>query len=127
ATVRVGEPAGPVSDRVRELADVLPWAEATDNIAGYLWSKEAYGAMLFATAVSDLSIADALDDERFRPLMLALAREVLAQAPVRPEAFDGFDPDDLEGSIDLLVELYRGSDKSRTGIFIILLARRSKM
>jgi Asp-tRNA(Asn)/Glu-tRNA(Gln) amidotransferase A subunit family amidase len=82
--------------------------------------------MLFATAVSDLSIADALDDERFRPLMLALAREVLAQAPVRPEAFDGFDPDDLEGSIDRLVAFNRGSAKSRTGIYRDLMVRRRK-
>jgi 2-dehydropantoate 2-reductase len=126
ATVRIGEPTGPVSDRVRELVDALPWAEATDNIAGYLWSKEAYGAMLFATAVSDLSIADALDDDRFRPLMLALAGEVLAQAPVRPKAFDGFDPDDLEGSIDRLVDFNRRSAKSHTGIYRDLVVRRRK-
>ena len=35
-------------------------AKETGNILGFLWAKEAYGAMLFATAVSDLSIADAL-------------------------------------------------------------------
>ena len=49
---------------------------------GYLWAKEAYGAMLFATAVSDLAIAEALDDPAYAPLLLELAREVLAQAPV---------------------------------------------
>ena len=27
---------------------------------GYLWAKQAYGAMLFATAVSDLSIVEVL-------------------------------------------------------------------
>ncbi len=120
ATFRVGEPGGPVTERVRALVNVLPWAEATDNIAGYLWSKEAYGAMLFATAVSDLTIADALDDPAYRPLMLGLAREVLAQARaagVRPEAFDGFDPDDLEGSLDRLVVFNRGSAKARTGVY----------
>ncbi|MCY7374225.1 MAG: hypothetical protein LH461_11110 [Spirochaetaceae bacterium] len=126
ATFRVGEPAGPVSDRVRELVDALPWAEATDNIAGYLWSKEAYGAMLFATAVSDLSIADALDDGRFRPLMLALAREVLAQSPAPPESFDGFDPADLEGSIDRLVTFNRGSAKTHSGIYRDLMVRKRK-
>ena len=90
-TVRVGEPAGGLSERVVELAAALPYAEPTGNIAGYLWGKEAYGAMLYAGAVSDLSIADSLEDPRWRPLMLAIAAEVLAQAPVRPEAFDGFD------------------------------------
>jgi len=129
ATVRVGEPDGPVTARVRELAALLPWAEPTDNIAGYLWSKEAYGAMLFATAVSDLTIADALGDPRYRPLMLGLAREVLAQARaagVRPEAFDGFDPDDLEGSLERLVVFNRGSAKARTGVYRDLAVRHRK-
>jgi 2-dehydropantoate 2-reductase len=58
-TFVVGEPDGRVSERVRALAADLE-AEATDNVMGFLWAKEAYGAMLFATAVSDLSIADAL-------------------------------------------------------------------
>ena len=100
ATFRVGEPSGPVSQRVRDLVEALPWAEASDSILGYLWAKEAYGAMLFATAVSDLAIADALAVPAYRPLFVALAREVLAQSPVPPIAFDGFDPADLEGSID---------------------------
>lgn len=126
ATFRVGEPAGGMTDRVRELADVLPWAEATDNIAGYLWAKEAYGAMLFATAVSDLSIADALAEPRYRPLMLGLAREVLAQAPVTPMPFDGFDPDDLEGSLDRLVTFNRASAKSHSGIYRDLMVRHRK-
>ena len=33
----------------------------TDNILGYLWGKLAYGALLFATALTDESIADALE------------------------------------------------------------------
>lgn len=126
ATFRVGEPAGPVTDRVRELVEALPWAQATDNIIGYMWSKEAYGAMLFATAVSDLSIADALDDARYRPLMLALAREVLDQATAPPEAFDGFDPADLEGSINRLVTFNRASAKTHSGIYRDLTVRKRK-
>ena len=98
-TFRVGEPeGGAITPRVEELARALPYAEPTGNIMGFLWGKEAYGAMLFAGAVSPLSIAETLEDPRWRPLMLAIAREVLAQAPVAPEGFDGFEPDDLEGS-----------------------------
>jgi 2-dehydropantoate 2-reductase len=125
-TFRVGEPAGGLTDRVRELAAALPYAEPTDNILGFLWGKEAYGAMLYAGAVSDLSIADSLEDPRWRPLMLAIAREVLAQAPVRPEAFDGFDPDDLEGSLVRLVAFNRGSAKSHSGIYRDLMVRKRK-
>lgn len=123
---RVGELTGPVTPRVRELVEALPYAEATDNILGYLWGKEAYGAMLYAGAVSDLSIADSLEQPRWRPLMLAIAREVLAQSPVRPEAFDGFDPEDLEGSLDRLVAFNRASAKSHSGIYRDLMVRKRK-
>ena len=91
----------------------LPDAEAPRNIIGYLWAKEAYGAMLFATAVSDLSIADALAEARYRHVFVRLAHEVLAtRAGPRPEPFDGFDPADLDGSIERLVEFNRGSAKT---------------
>ena len=39
---------------------------STPNIWGYLWGKEAYGAMLFATALTNESIADALAMPRYR-------------------------------------------------------------
>jgi 2-dehydropantoate 2-reductase len=125
-TFRVGEPSGGLSERVRELAAALPYAEPTGNIMGFLWGKEAYGAMLYAGAVSDLSIADSLEDPRWRPLMLAIAREVLAQAPVHPEGFDGFDPADLEGSLDRLAAFNRGSAKSHSGIYRDLMVRQRK-
>ena len=79
--------------------------------------------MLFAGAASDLSIADHLELPQYRPLMLAVAREVLAQAPVTPLPFDGFDPDDLEGSLARLVEFNRGSAKSHSGIYRDLVVR----
>jgi Asp-tRNA(Asn)/Glu-tRNA(Gln) amidotransferase A subunit family amidase len=82
--------------------------------------------MLYAGAVSDLSIADSLAAARYRPLMLGIAREVLAQAPVRPEAFDGFDPADLEGSLARLVDFNRASAKSHSGIYRDLMVRRRK-
>jgi 2-dehydropantoate 2-reductase len=126
-TFRVGEPrGGGISPRVQALADELPYAVATDNIMGYLWGKEAYGAMLYTGAVSDLSIADSLEDPEWQPLMLAVAREVLAQAPVKPEAFDGFDPDDLPGSLSRLVTFNRTSAKSHSGIYRDLMVRKRK-
>lgn len=127
ATFRVGElDGGPITARVRELAAVLPYAEPTENVLGYLWGKEAYGAMLWAGAVSDLSIAETLERPAYRPLMLALAREVLAQAPVRVECFDGFDPHDLEGSLDRLAAFNRRSAKTHSGIYRDLAVRKRK-
>jgi 2-dehydropantoate 2-reductase len=116
----------PITDRVRELVAALPYAQATDNILGYLWGKEAYGAMMYAGAVSDLSIADSLTDPRWRPLMVAVAREVLAQAPVSAEGFDGFEPDDLDGSLDRLAAFNGRSAKSHSGIYRDLMVRRRK-
>jgi 2-dehydropantoate 2-reductase len=122
----VGELDGHESDRVTRLVRDLPDAKPTANILGYLWAKEAYGAMLFATAVSDLAIADALAEPRYRSLFVRLAREVLAVAPVPVEAFDGFDPGDLDGSVDRLVEFNRRSAKTHSGIYRDLAVRRRK-
>ena len=122
--LHVGELDGRPSDRVRLLVADLPDAEPTDNIMGYLWAKEAYGAILFATAVSDLSIADALEEPRYRSLYVRLAREVLAAATAPPESFDGFEADDLEGSIDRLVAFNRRSAKSHSGIYRDLAVRK---
>jgi 2-dehydropantoate 2-reductase len=126
ATFRIGELDGHASTRVEALAAEIDDAEATANVLGYLWSKQAYGAILFATAVSDLSIADALADDAYRPLFVALAGEMLDAAPVAPQPFDGFDPADLEGSIERLVEFNRRSSKTHSGIYRDLAVRHRK-
>ncbi len=127
ATFRVGElDGGTITPRVRELADVLPYAQPTGNVLGYLWGKEAYGAMLWAGAVSDLPIAETLERPEYRPVMVAIAQEVLDQAPVPVESFDGFVPDDLEGSLDRLAAFNRRSAKTHSGIYRDLVVRKRK-
>lgn len=127
ATFRVGELAGgEITARVRELASALPYAEPTDNVLGYLWGKEAYGAMLWAGAVSDLSIVETLEHPAYRAVMVAIAAEVLAQAPVTVESFDGFVPDDLPGSLDRLAAFNRKSAKTHSGIYRDLMVRKRK-
>jgi 2-dehydropantoate 2-reductase len=121
----VGETDGRRSDRVEALARDLR-AEATQNILGYLWSKQAYGAMLFATAVSDLPIADALAEPRYRALFVSLGEEMLQEAPVEPAPFDGFDPADIEDSIERLVAFNRRSAKTHSGIYRDLAVRHRK-
>ena len=126
-TFRVGElDGGVITPRVLDLAEALPYARPTDNVLGFLWGKEAYGAMLWAGAVSDLTIVEHLEDPRYRPVMIAVAREVLAQAPVRVEGFDGFDPDDLEGSLGRLADFNRNSAKKYSGIYRDLVVRKRK-
>jgi 2-dehydropantoate 2-reductase len=143
-TVAVGEAFGPRDSRLSPRAlrirdmwrDFDERAIATANIFGYLWAKEAYGAMLFATALTNDSIADALADPGYRELYVALAREVLAVAlaqGVHPESFDGFDPaaylpDAPAGaasrSLDDLVAHNRKSAKTHSGIWRDLAVRK---
>ncbi len=113
-------------------------AIVTPNIWGYLWGKEAYGAMLFATALTNESIADALAMPRYKNLYVALAREILAVARARgvaPEAFDGFDPsaylptasdDAAAASLDALVAHNRKSAKTHSGIWRDLAVRKRR-
>ena len=80
-TFQIGELDGQISPRLLSLQQALSaWGnvQTTDNIWGFLWGKQAYGAMLFATALSNDSMADAIDGHR--RLMIELAREVLAVA-----------------------------------------------
>ena len=82
--VVLGELDGRITPRVEALRQTLldfdDRAVVTSNIWGYLWGKEAYGAMLFATALTNESIADCLALPAYRELFIALAREVLAVA-----------------------------------------------
>ena len=139
--VMIGEAFAPgITARVLAIRDA--WrdfderATATDNLWGYLWGKEAYGAMLFATALTNDSIADGLARPEYRAVYIALAREILAVAiarGVRPEAFDGFDPNAYlpdappgaaDRSIDGLVAHNRKSAKTHSGIWRDLAVRK---
>jgi 2-dehydropantoate 2-reductase len=138
--VVVGEIDGRETERANAIRDA--WldfdrdAMVTPNIWGYLWGKEAYGAMLFATALTNESIADALANPEYRDLYIALAREILTVALARgvtPEAFNGFDPGAYlpnaplgaaERSIDDLVVFNRRSAKTHSGIWRDLAVRK---
>lgn len=140
--VVVGEVDGSLTPRIREIHALYrlfePDAVLTENIQGYLWGKLAYGALLFATALTDASIADALASERHRPLLVALAREVMRVARargIRPEAFDGFDPGAFApeaplaaamASLDRLVVFNRASAKTHSGVWRDLAVRKRR-
>ena len=63
--------------RMHALLSVFePNAVLTDNIWGYLWGKLAYGAMLFATALTHDSMSDNFADPRRFVVFDRLAREV---------------------------------------------------
>jgi 2-dehydropantoate 2-reductase len=137
--VVVGETDGQLTPRARRLHDLLlrfdDRAVLTTNIWGYLWAKLAYGAMLFATALTSESMADCFASRAQRPLFKALAQEILGvadRAGIRPEPFDGFDPaaygsdEGAERSLDALEDHNRRSAKSHSGIWRDLAVRRRK-
>ena len=140
--VVVGELDGVMSERLAALHRLFqqfdPAAITTPNIWGYLWSKLIYGAQLFATALTDDSIADALATERFRPVLTRLAHEVVGVSRaegVRLEAFNGFDPsaflpeasaDETRRSFDAMVAFNRKSAKSHSGIWRDLVVRKRR-
>jgi len=140
--VVVGELDGRSSERLEWLLALLrtfePNAITTENIWGYLWGKMGYGAMLFASALCDDSIADVLDSREARPILDELAAEVLAVARaegVTPLGFNGFDPvafgpDGDAGaraaSYEAMVTHNRGSAKSHSGVWRDLAVRKRK-
>ncbi len=140
--VVVGELDGTRSDRIVAVHALFrefePDAVLTGNVWGYLWAKLGYGAVLFATALTDASIADVLDSAEHRPRLIELGREVMRVAiarDVRPEPFDGFDPaaflpDAPEpaaaASLDRLVAFNRNSAKTHSGVWRDLAVRKRK-
>jgi 2-dehydropantoate 2-reductase len=140
--VVVGELDRQITPRLQALhrafLDFDDRAMMTPNIWGYLWSKLSYGALLFATALTNDSIADALASPAHREMYIALAREPLRVAQARgvtPEAFDGFDPGAFMAgadpaisnqSLDRLVEFNRGSAKTHSGVWRDLTVRKRR-
>jgi 2-dehydropantoate 2-reductase len=140
--VVVGELDGRRTARIEKVHRLLCTFDAdavlTDNIWGYLWSKLIYGALLFATALTDDPIADVLEATRYRRLLVALGQEIAAVAAaerVRLERFDGFDPaaftagaapGALERSFADMVAFNRRSAKSHSGIWRDLAVRKRR-
>lgn len=140
--VVVGEIDGAIRPRTRQMHALLrllePEAVLTDNIDGYLWGKLAYGAMLFATALTHDSMADNFADPRRFAVFARLAREVMAVAQargVKPVGFDGFDPAAFapgagepaaHASIAALAQFNRHTAKTHSGIYRDLAVRRRR-
>ena len=140
--VVVGEIDATIQPRTRAMHERLqifePNAVLTDNIWGYLWGKLAYGAMLFATALTTESMTENFADPRRTIVFETLGREVMAVAAARgvtPVGFNGFDPaafaaaatpEKARASIAALAEFNRHTAKTHTGIYRDLAVRKRK-
>ena len=140
--VVIGEQSGQLTEQAKRLHVILKHfdeaAILSPNVFGYLWSKLGYGALLFATAVTNDSIADALNRHEDRALYTELGREVMRVAlahNVTPEAFNGFDPaaflpaaSDMQAqtSLNEMVAFNRRSAKTHSGIWRDLAVRKRR-
>ncbi len=140
--VVVGEIDGSIRLRTEDMFGLLqifePNAVLTNNIWGYLWGKLAYGAMLFATALTpDSMAANFADPNRFE-IFNRVGREVMAAAHARgitPIGFNGFDPaafapdasvERSRTSVKALAEFNSTSAKTHSGIWRDLAVRKRK-
>jgi 2-dehydropantoate 2-reductase len=142
ATVALGELDGRATARAADYHRLLqlfePDAVHTPNIWGYLWGKLGYGAILFATALTDASMSDNLASEPHFSVFHRLGREVMAvalQQGVTPLGFNGFDPvafmpDAPEAlarrSVADMAEFNRHTAKTHSGIWRDLAIRKRK-
>jgi len=140
-SVYLGELDGRRSRRIEELRQLLShWGtvHVTENIWGYLWGKMGYANMIYATALTDDTMATIID--QYRPLMVELATEIYEVAHregVVPEPFDDVEPAlyyprerrdaaAIQRSLDALVERRRRDRKEKSGIWRDLAVRHWK-
>ncbi len=139
--VVVGELNGAITTRLEEIGaafrDFDEDTIITKDLWGYLWGKEAYGAMLFVSALTNEPIADALADPSYRDLYIRAAQEILevaTQIGVEARGFNGFEPaafvakdtDRINRSLDTLVAFNRVSAKTHSGIWRDLAVRKRR-
>lgn len=142
AAVAVGELDGRLSARAQDYLRLLQIFDAgaviTPNIWGYLWGKLGYGAILFATALTNASMSDNLGSQRHFAVFQGLGREVMAVARARGVqalGFNGFDPaafmpeaDETAArrSVADMEEFNRHTAKTHSGIWRDLAVRKRK-
>ena len=140
--VMLGELDGVLTERVRALHALMrifdPAAETTLDIMGFLWGKLGYGALLFATALTDESICDALSLLEARPLYRRIAGEATRVAHslgVTPRGFNGYEPEAFgsggsleaqDASFAAMVAHNAKSAKTHSGIWRDLAVRKRK-
>jgi 2-dehydropantoate 2-reductase len=138
----IGELDGARTPRIEALHALVrrfePNAVVTDNIMGYLWGKLGYGALLFATALTNASICDALAALEPRPMYRRLAGEAVAVAQaldVKPLGFNGYDPEAFaanatdtaaDASFAAMVAHNANSAKTHSGIWRDLAVRKRR-
>ncbi len=132
--LQVGELDGNITPRVEALADLLgSFAPTfvTANIWGYLWSKLCLGSLLFATALVDAPVFEAVRRPGTQVALYRLVQEALSvplALGVDLEDLHGFRPRDYlgpdpAGALEPLARMYEGQTKVKTGVWRDLAVR----
>ncbi len=123
ATLLVGELDNLDTERAGLLASHIAGALLTQRISGVLQSGLAQDAVLAVTGLSDRPAAAVLGDPTYRPLLLEVARQVLAGAAVPAAPAGGFDPADLPGSLARLEQASLRSANPHSEVYLDLAVR----
>ncbi len=140
--VVIGEIDGRSRPRTVELHRMLmhfePNALLTDNIWGYLWSKLALAAMLFATALNNEGMDVNIGDTKRAAVFETLGREVMNVAHARgvtPVGFTNFEPlafmpgatdEETRGAIALLAHRWDNNAKKHSGFWRDMAVRKRR-
>jgi 2-dehydropantoate 2-reductase len=133
----LGELNGRISPRIerlqRALSAFLP-VHLTNNIWGYLWSKQIYGSIQCATALTNLHIYEVVQIPEVRSVLGDLVREaiqVLKALGISLESLNKFEPSLFQDSRDeeavrRIADAVRVQSKTKTGIWRDIAVRKRK-
>ncbi len=124
----VGALDGRASDRLQQVANLLSRAvptHLTDNVWGYIWTKQIYSCLLVATALVDAPSSEMLRPEWAKRIFVAImgeAAEAALAEGIHLETYDGLDPkrmlvragQELSKAFEMLPS---GSAKGNSGIW----------
>lgn len=139
----LGEMDGTISPRLIRLAKELKGLdhlELSDNVFGYLWGKLGYADILAATSLTNETMADIFDNQRYRVMLMNLASEILEVAVkegIPLPVFDDWDPGDayprenrdiekMNRQLDIHVKRLRTYTKVHSGIWRDIAVRHRK-
>lgn len=136
----IGELDGSLTPRLAALQQDLrhfePDVIQSEALNGWLWGKLGYASLLFAQAVGQKGIADCLAREDIRPVLIALASEIVLVAEaegIALKGFNGFDPhafragasqQSLSKTFADMVAFNRPNTKTHSGIWRDLAIRK---
>jgi 2-dehydropantoate 2-reductase len=137
----LGRLDSPPDERLIEIAakfDRIMHTVLTDNIMGYLWSKQCYGSLLRTTALIDAPVHEVLQVPLNREVITAAVGETVAVAlafgqrlepfaPFEPSLFSGpRDQEQIDRFFERVADRFQSRIKQHTGVWRDLRVRKRR-